>query len=118
MKLMTLESIKEEYGLSPKQLIEVKALQGDSSDNIPRVKGVGEKTALKLISGLWKFRQSYDNLSDLKGKLKENLENEKDKAYLSRHLGEIFLSVPLNFSLDDFKLVDVDRENYVKKLEN
>lgn len=117
MKLMTLESIKEEYGLSPKQLIDVKALQGDSSDNIPGVKGVGEKTALKLISDYGSLDNLYDNLSDLKGKLKENLENEKDKAYLSRHLGEIFLSVPIDFSLDDVKLVDVDRENYVKKLE-
>lgn len=117
IKLMNNESIFEEYGLSPKQLIDVKALQGDSSDNIPGVKGVGEKTALKLIQEYGNLENLYENLDNLKGKLKENLENEKDKAYLSRHLGEIFLNVPIARNIEDFEIKDVSNE-YLEKLEN
>ena len=117
IKLMNNESIFEEYGLSPKQLIDVKALQGDSSDNIPGVKGVGEKTALKLIQEYGNLENLYENLDSLKGKLKENLENEKDKAYLSRHLGEIFLNVPIARNIEDFEIKDVSNE-YFEKLEN
>ena len=92
IKLMNTESILEEYDLSPKQLIDVKALQGDSSDNIPGVKGVGEKTALKLIQEYGNLENLYENIDNLKGKLKENLVNEKDKAYLSLSL--IHISEP------------------------
>ena len=117
IKLMNNKSILEEYGLSPKQLIDVKALQGDSSDNIPGVKGVGEKTALKLIQEYGSLENLYKNLDALKGKLKENLENEKDKAYLSRYLGEIFLNVPIDRNIEDFEIKDVNSDEYIKKLE-
>lgn len=116
IKLMTTESVIDEYGVSPLQLIDVKALQGDTSDNIPGVKGIGEKTALKLIADYGSLDNLYGHLNELKGKLKENLENEKDKAYLSRKLGEIYLNVPLENSLEDFKLIDVNREEYLEKL--
>lgn len=117
IKLMNTESILEEYDLSPKQLIDVKALQGDSSDNIPGVKGVGEKTALKLIQEYGNLENLYENIDNLKGKLKENLVNEKDKAYLSRYLGEIFLRVPIERNIEDFKIKDVNYNEYLKKLE-
>lgn len=117
IKEMTVDTVLEEYGVKPKQLIDVKALQGDSSDNIPGVKGVGEKTALKLIADYGSLDNLYENLSDLKGKLKENLENEKDKAYLSRNLGEIFLNVPIEYELDDFKCVEPDEKEYFDRLE-
>lgn len=117
IKLMNNKSILEEYGLSPKQLIDVKALQGDSSDNIPGVKGVGEKTALKLIQEYGSLENLYKNLDALKGKLKENLENEKDKAYLSRYLGEIFLNVPIDRNIEYFEIKDVNSDEYIKKLE-
>ena len=117
IKLMNTESILEEYDLSPKQLIDVKALQGDSSDNIPGVKGVGEKTALKLIQEYGNLENLYENIDNLKGKLKENLENEKDKAYLSRYLGEIFLNVPIDRNIEDFEIKDVNYNEYLKKLE-
>lgn len=117
IKLMNTESILEEYDLSPKQLIDVKALQGDSSDNIPGVKGVGEKTALKLIQEYGNLENLYENIDNLKGKLKENLVNEKDKAYLSRHLGEIFLRVPIERNIEDFEIKDVNYNEYLKKLE-
>ncbi len=117
IKLMNTESILEEYDLSPKQLIDVKALQGDSSDNIPGVKGVGEKTALKLIQEYGNLENLYENIDNLKGKLKENLENEKDKAYLSRYLGEIFLNVPIDRNIEDFEIKDVNSDEYIEKLE-
>lgn len=117
IKLMNTESIFEDYGLSPKQLIDVKALQGDSSDNIPGVKGVGEKTALKLIQEYGNLENLYENIDNLKGKLKENLVSEKDKAYLSRYLGEIFLRVPIERNIEDFKIKDVNYNEYLKKLE-
>lgn len=117
IKLMNTESILEEYDLSPKQLIDVKALQGDSSDNIPGVKGVGEKTALKLIQEYGNLENLYENIDNFKGKLKENLVNEKDKAYLSRYLGEIFLRVPIERNIEDFEIKDVNYNEYLKKLE-
>ena len=117
IKLMNTESILEEYDISPKQLIDVKALQGDSSDNIPGVNGVGEKTALKLIQEYGNLENLYENIDNLKGKLKENLVNEKDKAYLSRYLGEIFLRVPIERNIEDFEIKDVNYNEYLKKLE-
>ena len=84
----------ETYGIEPKQLIEVKGLQGDTSDNIPGVPGIGEKTALSLIQRYQTIENLYKKLeageaTDIKGKQKENLENNKELAELSRFLGEI-----------------------------
>lgn len=116
LKVMTVESVIEEYGVKPKQLMDVKALQGDTSDNIPGVKGVGEKTALKLIADYGSLEGIYENISDFKGKLKENLENEKDKAYLSRMLGEICLNVPIEYNLDEFLIKEPNLDEYFEKL--
>ena len=102
------EKIIESYGIEPKQLIEVKGLQGDTSDNIPGVPGIGEKTALSLIQKFGSIENLYNELekgtSGLKGKQKENIENNKDLAILSKTLGTINLEVPIDDSLDDLKL--------------
>ncbi len=104
--------IKEVYGLEPKQLIEVKGLQGDTSDNIPGVPGVGEKTALKLIQDYESIDNLYNKLENgeqvAKGKLKENLENNKDLALLSRELGRIDVDAPIDKNLDDFQVQEWD----------
>jgi len=93
-------AIREKYGLDPKALIQVKALMGDPSDHIPGIKGIGEKTALKLIQKYQDLETLYAHLDDLKGKQKEKIENGKKDAFDSRFLGEICLDVPLDVSLD------------------
>ena len=87
--------IKETYGVEPKQLIQVKGLMGDTSDNIPGVPGVGEKTALKLIQEYGSINKLYEALesgnSTVKGALKEKLTNNKELAYMSETLGSWML---------------------------
>ncbi len=97
----TPEFIQEEKGITPIQLIDVKALMGDSSDNIPGVAGVGEKTALSLIQSFGSLQGVYDHLEDpsIKAGVRTKLENDKDNAFLSYQLGEIDCNVPLALSL-------------------
>ena len=108
------DKVIETYGVEPKELIEVKGLMGDTSDNIPGVPGVGEKTALNLV----KQYKTIDNLykeiengtADVKGKLKENLVNNKDLAELSRTLGTINVEVPIEESIDDLQVKEWNKE--------
>lgn len=108
------EKIIESYGLEPKQLIEVKGLQGDTSDNIPGVPGIGEKTALSLVQKFGSIENLYNKLeageSGLKGKQKENLENNKDLATLSKILGTINLEVPIEDTLEDLKIEEWNKQ--------
>ena len=93
--------IKDTYGVEPLQLIDVKALMGDKSDNIPGVMGVGEKTALKLIKEYNNLDEVYANIENIKGKLHERLVNEKDMAYLSRDLVTIHREIPIEIDLEN-----------------
>ena len=105
--------VKEVYGIEPKQLIEVKGLQGDTSDNIPGVPGIGEKTALSLIQKYETIDNLYKKLeageADLKGKQKEKIEENKELAYLSRTLGEINTNVPIEDTLEELKTEEWDK---------
>ena len=107
------KKVKEVYGIEPKQLIEVKGLQGDTSDNIPGVPGIGEKTALSLVQKYETIDNLYAKLesgeADVKGKQKEKLEENKDLAYLSRTLGEINTKVPIEDTLEELKLEEWDK---------
>lgn len=89
--------IKDDYGVTPHQLIDIKALMGDSSDNIPGVSGVGQKTAQSLISELGSIQNIYDNIDtiDIRETLRNKLKNDKDSAFMSYKLGEICKSVPI-----------------------
>ena len=93
----TPNAIQEKYGVSPVEMIEIKALQGDSSDNIPGVAGVGEKTAGALISKYHSIEYIYDNIDsiDEKETLKNKLLKDKEKAFLSKELGTICKSAPV-----------------------
>ena len=108
------EKIIEKYGIKPKQLIDVKGLQGDTSDNIPGVPGVGEKTALKLIQEYGSIENLYKKIEegkdDLKGKQREKIVENKDLAYLSKTLGTINLEVPIEDNLEDFKVEEWDKQ--------
>ncbi len=110
--------ILEVYGVEPKQLIEVKGLMGDTSDNIPGVPGVGEKTALNLIKEYESIDNLYKKLENgepvAKGKLKENLENNKDLAILSRELGRIDVNAPIDKELSAFKIQEWNKEKVLE----
>ena len=105
-----LDKIKEEYGLEPNDLIEVKGLMGDTSDNIPGVPGVGEKTALNLIQKYKTIDNVYMNINEQKGKLKEKLEANKELAYLSKTLGTIDINVPIEKDLSKIKLEEWNKK--------
>ncbi len=100
--------LKEVYNISPLQIIDVKALMGDSSDNIPGVKGVGEKTAFDLINTYQSLNNIYDNIEQIKGKLKEKLLADKEMAFLSYELATIERNVPIDLSLLDDTYDDYD----------
>ncbi len=94
---MTPEAVKEKYGVEPAQLVETKALMGDSSDNIPGVAGIGEKTAFALIQKYGTVERLYEDIEGLEAtaSVKKKLEAGREMAMLSRQLGEIFCEVPI-----------------------
>ena len=110
--------IIETYGIEPKQLIEVKGLQGDTSDNIPGVPGIGEKTALSLIQKYGSIDNLYNKIEkdedDLKGKQREKIKDNKELAELSKSLGTINLEVPIEDTLEQFKVEEWDKEKVLK----
>lgn len=113
------EKIIETYGVLPRDLIEVKGLMGDTSDNIPGVPGIGEKTALNLIKNYKTIDNIYKAIddgkaSDIKGKLKENLENNKDLAILSRTLGTIDVNAPIDTNLENYKVKEWNKAEVYK----
>lgn len=97
------KSFKEEYGIDPINVIDLKALMGDSSDNIPGVKGIGEKTALKLLQDYRTLDGVYANIESISGKLKEKLELDKGNAYLSKDLATIEKHVPMTINISETK---------------
>lgn len=117
----TPETVKNEYGVEPKSLIDVKALMGDPSDNIPGVKGVGQKTALLLIKEFGSLDGVYENLSAIeKPSLRKNLEEGREMAYLSRTLGTIIREKDGMQDISDFKKKEINRKELFevfKKLE-
>ncbi len=111
-KVYTPQRIMDEYGVSPRQMIEVKALMGDTSDNIKGVKGIGEKTALDLIQRTGSVDGLYEQLPDLKltPSVRAKLEGGHQDALDSRFLAEIFLEVPIDTDIESYRLTGGDRE--------
>ena len=103
--------VEEEYGVPPKKLIEIKAIQGDSSDNIPGVAGIGPKGATELIRKFGDIDYIYDNLGelDIKPGMRAKLEKSKDDAFLSRKLGEICLNAPIDTDLSAYAVGEGDK---------
>lgn len=119
LKSYTPDVIREEYGIEPRQIIDMKGLMGDSSDNYPGVTKVGEKTALKLLTEYGSIENLYEHIDELKkSKMKENLINDKENAFMSKTLATIDLDSPVTLKLDELavegkqidKLTDFYRE--------
>lgn len=111
LKAYTPEIIREEMGIEPLQIIDMKGLMGDSSDNYPGVTNVGEKTALKLLKQYDSIENLYAHIDDLKkSKMKENLINEKDLAFLSKELATIDINTPVSYDLEELKVSERDLE--------
>jgi len=106
IELFNEASFREKYGVDAHQWVDVKALKGDSSDNIPGVAGIGEKTALELINTYKTLDGVYENLELLKPALKAKLEKDKDMAYLSQKLVTLMVDAPVYIDLDKAKLRD------------
>lgn len=111
-EIYTPARIMEEYGVTPIQMIDIKALQGDSSDCIPGVAGVGQKTAGDLIQKFGTIQNIYDNIDtlEIKENLKNKLINDKEKAFLSYTLGTIINNVPIECSLNDLIPANADEQ--------
>lgn len=112
----TPEKVKEDYGVTPVQLIDVKAIQGDSSDCIPGVTGIGPKGATDLISRFGNLDNIYDNIDtiDIKPAMREKLIRDKEQAYMSRMLGEIKRDVPIDTDFDSYKVEMPDAEEAIR----
>nr|WP_300002789.1 DNA polymerase I [Tissierella sp.] len=115
MDIFDREKIEQVYEITPSQLIDLKGLMGDKSDNIPGVPGIGEKTGLKLIKEYQNIETVYENIDKLGGKkLKENLIENETIAYLSRRLGTIITNVPVEATIKELKTAEPDYEELLK----
>jgi len=112
-----LKNFKEDYGIDPINIIDLKGLSGDSSDNIPGVKGVGEKTALTLLKEYQTVENIYDNIDNIKGKLKEKLLNDKESAFFSKEVATIVTDVPINEDLENMKYTGCNEIELTKLFE-
>ncbi|KPU27831.1 DNA polymerase I [Caloranaerobacter sp. TR13] len=115
------QSVKEKYGISPAQLIDLKGLMGDKSDNIPGVPGIGEKTGIKLIKEFGSLEGIYEKLENVSGKkLKERLIENRLQAFMSKKLAKIITEVPINIDIEELKKKEPDYDELIdlyKKLE-
>lgn len=110
-EILNIQGVCEKWGIDkPEQIVDILGLWGDSSDNIPGVPGIGQKTASKLIKQFGSIQSILANLDSLKGKQKENLKTYSSQALLSRKLAEIVTDVPVNWSLSEFKKSDYKSE--------
>jgi len=125
---LDIASLKANYFMTPDQIVEYKALRGDPSDNIPGVKGVGEKTATELISKYGDIDNIYFNIEEIKGSLKEKLTENKQMAYLSKTLAKIKTDVEFACEIDDCerkpysalvrdKFIELEFRSLIKRLE-
>lgn len=111
MDTMDEQALRDMWDLSPKQVIDLKGLMGDASDNIPGVAHIGEKTALLLLHNYDSIDGVYEHINEIKGKRKQYLEEGKEMAYLSREIATIFREMDLPFSLDNLTLPDKTKDS-------
>ena len=112
------DSFFAEYGIEPINIIDLKALMGDSSDNIPGVKGIGEKGALKLLQEYKTLDGIYENIDNIKGATHDKLVNDKESAYMSYDIATIYKDVPMDINIDDLVYKKADYESLNKLYED
>ncbi len=108
--------VLERYGLRPDQMLDYKALKGDTSDNIPGVPGVGEKTAVALLQQFGSLDALYEHLDEVKGKLRERLAEHRESAFLSRRVGRIVTDLPVTLELETARTGRYDRRAVAQRL--
>ena len=119
-EIYDVEKINEEMGLTPTELIDLKALMGDSSDEIPGCPGVGQKTATKLLQTYRTVDKLYEAIEngeadkDVKGKVRENLIANKELVYISKDIGKIKLNANITENVEDFKVQEWNKEEVIK----
>mgnify|MGYP003292374362 CR=1 FL=1 len=114
---MTKEEFINTYGIEPPRMVDLKALMGDSSDNIPGVKGIGEKTAISLLKEYGTLDNLYNNIDTVKGKVKDKLIADKDSAYMSYDLATIYTDVPIDTDFEKIRYKGYDSLKYIELLE-
>jgi len=111
-----LEYFENKYGLKQSQFLDLKALQGDSSDNIPGVPGIGPKTATQLLQEFFTLEGIYGNLENIKPAWRKKLEAGKDSAFMSKKIAEIFLDAPVELNFEDADIHNFNYEEVLKML--
>jgi DNA polymerase I len=111
-----LEYFENKYGLKQSQFLDLKALQGDSSDNIPGVPGIGPKTATQLLQEFFTLEGIYENLEKIKPAWQKKLEAGKDSAFMSKKIAEIFLDAPVELNFEDADIHNFNYEEVLKML--
>ncbi len=114
---MDKKTFKETYGVEPIGMIDLKALMGDASDNIPGVKGIGEKTAISLLSKYQTLDNLYQHIDEISGKTKEKLLLDKENAYMSYDIATIYCDVPINTDLENIHYQGIHALEYMQLLE-
>ena len=105
------------YKINPINMIDLKALAGDPSDNIPGVKGIGEKTALSLLQKYPTIEEIYNHIDEIKGKTKEKLIIDKDNAFMSKEIATIYREVPIDLNLEDYKYEHIESDELYEMYE-
>jgi len=113
IEIIDIEKVKDRFGVGPEKVVDVLGLMGDTSDNVPGVKGVGEKTAIKLIQDHGSIADLYENLDQVKGKLREKLEAGKEDAFLSRRLVTIDTEVPVETNFHELKFLEKKADDLI-----
>ena len=103
-------NFKEDWGFEPIHMIDYKALAGDASDNIPGVRGVGDKTAIKLLKEYKDLEDIYNHIDEIKGSLKDKLINDKEMAFVSKEMATIYKDVPIDVNFDNIKYTGPNEE--------
>ena len=116
LELFNVDSFEDKYGIEVEQFIDLKSLKGDSSDNIPGVPGIGEKTAIQLLQDYKTLDGVYEHLDDIKPSVANKLEVGKESAYISKKVAEIWCDAPLKLDLKATSVEDIDTEKVAEIL--